>query len=136
MKVLTDSHCVWAPLLLTFFLNACSQGSPPRQAPPRKTPHRDTNVILITIDTLRADYLSCYGKKTVSTPNIDALAARGVRFSQAIAQIPLTTPSHASILTGTYSQVHKIRDIGGFVLDNKVPTLATVASQAGLRRDG
>jgi arylsulfatase A-like enzyme/Tfp pilus assembly protein PilF len=131
LKLLTDSHCVWAPLLLTFFLNACSQGSPPREAPPRKTPLRDANVILITIDTLRADYLSCYGKKAVSTPNIDALAARGVRFSQAIAQIPLTTPSHASILTGTYSQVHKIRDIGGFVLDNKVPTLATVASQAG-----
>jgi choline-sulfatase len=94
-------------------------------------PQRDVNVLLITIDTLRADYLSCYGRKTIATPNIDALAARGVRCEQAIAQVPLTAPSHASILTGTYPQVHKVRDMGGFVLDDKVPTLATILRQAG-----
>lgn len=59
------------------------------------------NCILITIDTLRADYLSCYGHEK-PTPNIDWLADNGVLFERAICQMPLTTPSHASILTGTY----------------------------------
>jgi arylsulfatase A-like enzyme/Tfp pilus assembly protein PilF len=90
------------------------------------------NVLLITVDTLRADYLSCYGGKAVPTPNMDALAFRGVRFAQAFAQVPLTAPSHASILTGTYPPVHKLRDNGGFILDNGVPTLATITQQAGL----
>src|SRR5947199_8794285 len=76
-------------------------------------------LLFITIDTLRADYLSCYGRKTISTPPIDGLAARGVRCAQAIAQVPLTAPSHASILTGAYPQVHGVRDMGGFVLDSK-----------------
>ena len=89
------------------------------------------NVVLITIDTLRGDYLGCYGRAEVSTPQIDALAARGVRFDQAIVQIPLTTPSHASILTGTYPQVHQIRDIGGFTLEKQVPSLAGIARAAG-----
>jgi arylsulfatase A-like enzyme/Flp pilus assembly protein TadD len=91
----------------------------------------EVNVLLITIDTLRADYLGCYGRRAIATPNIDALAARGVRFEQAIAQVPLTAPSHASILTGTYPQVHKVRDMGGFILDEKVPTLATILGSAG-----
>ena len=119
-------------LFFAFLLNACSPGSKTAQEPSATSRQsRDANVILITIDTLRADYLSCYGKKTIPTPNIDRLAARGVRFPQAIAQIPLTTPSHACILTGTYPQIHKVRDIGAFVLDNKVPTLASIASEAG-----
>jgi len=98
---------------------------------PKQTPRRDVNVLLITIDTLRADYLSCYGRKTISTPHIDGLAARGVRCAQAIAQVPLTAPSHASILTGAYPQVHGVRDMGGFVLDGKIPTLATILAEAG-----
>ncbi len=89
------------------------------------------NVLLITLDTLRADYVSCYGSNRVSTPAIDALAARGVRFAKAIVQIPLTAPSHASILTGTYPQVHKVRDMGGFFMDQDLPTLATALSEAG-----
>ncbi|HYK89114.1 MAG TPA: sulfatase-like hydrolase/transferase, partial [Acidobacteriota bacterium] len=101
----------------------------------RKTPlphrHADMNVLLITIDTLRADHLSCYGSKAVATPEIDALAARGVRFANAIVQVPLTAPSHASILTGTYPELHKIRDMGGFVLDERIPTLATILNQSG-----
>ena len=103
-----------------------SEGTILKVATPKKL-----NVLLITIDTLRADYLSCYGRKSISTPNIDALAARGVRCEQAMAQVPLTEPSHASILTGTYPQVHKVRDMGGFILDSGVPTLATILSDAG-----
>jgi arylsulfatase A-like enzyme/Tfp pilus assembly protein PilF len=89
-------------------------------------------VLLVTIDTLRADYLSCYGNAAISTPNIDRLATRGVRFDQAFVQVPLTAPSHASILTGTYPKIHNLRDMGGFVLDSRVPTLATILGQAGL----
>ena len=123
------------PVVLVFLvlLSACSREPEPtsegttRQIVARK----NLNVLLVTIDTLRADYLGCYGRKTISTPNIDALAARGVRFAQAFAQVPLTEPSHASILTGTYPQIHKVRDMGGFVLDRNVPTLATVLGGAG-----
>jgi len=126
-----DSPQFVATFLLLSLVCACSRDSSPVHEPGPKSQPRSVNVVLITIDTLRADYLSCYGKKTVSTPNIDQLAARGVRFSQAIAQIPLTTPSHACIMTGTYPQVHKVRDIGAFVLDSQVPTLASIASEAG-----
>ena len=115
--------------LCLLFFTSCSRPFP---TPASKQPAtRDSNVLLITLDTLRADHLSCYGGKTVSTPNIDALAARGVRFAQAVAQVPLTTPSHASILTGAYPQVHKLRDNGGFVLDSSIPTLATLTRDAG-----
>ena len=120
---------VGRPIALYLLLLASCSKPPP--TPPSKPTPRDVNVLLITLDTLRADHLSCYGGKTVSTPNIDALAARGVRFSQAVAQVPLTTPSHASILTGTYPQVHKLRDNGGFVLDGSIPTLATLTKGAG-----
>ncbi|UCF36361.1 MAG: sulfatase, partial [Acidobacteriota bacterium] len=89
------------------------------------------NVVLITLDTLRWDYVSCYRDDKASTPYIDELAARGVRFEQAVAQVPLTLPSHASILTGTYPQVHGVRDIGGFVLGSEIPTMATIMKGAG-----
>ncbi|HEV8130574.1 MAG TPA: sulfatase-like hydrolase/transferase [Acidobacteriota bacterium] len=110
---------------------ACSQTVSPGTYAASGSPRRDANVLLITIDTLRADYLSCYGGKKAPTPNIDALAARGVRFANAFAQVPLTPPSHACILTGAYPQAHKIRDIGGFVLDGTIPTLATITRDAG-----
>jgi choline-sulfatase len=119
-------------LMLAMFLSGCSRG--PNRAETKMTQEpqpRNANVLLITLDTLRADHLSCYNPQSVPTPHIDALAARGVRFVQAVAQVPLTTPSHASILTGTYPQVHKVRDMGGFVLDKSVPTLASVAEEAG-----
>ena len=120
---------VGSPIALCLLLLASCSNPPP--TPPSKPRATRFNVLLITLDTLRADHLSCYGGKTVSTPNIDALAGRGVRFSQAVAQVPLTTPSHASILTGTYPQVHKLRDNGGFVLDGSIPTLATLTKGAG-----
>jgi arylsulfatase A-like enzyme/Flp pilus assembly protein TadD len=68
------------------------------------------NILLITVDTLRADHLGCYGYSAASTPVIDELAAQGYRFTQAYAQVPLTLPSHYSILTGTYPFYHSVRD--------------------------
>jgi choline-sulfatase len=92
-----------------------------------------SNILLITLDTLRADYLGCYGKDDIETPNLDALAERGTRFANAVVQVPLTTPSHASILTGRYPQGHGIRDVGGFVMEESVPTLAELVKPQGFQ---
>ena len=71
------------------------------------------NVILITIDTVRADHLGCYGDKEVQTPTLDGLARDGVVFERAISQVPLTWPSHAAILTGTYPFQNGVQDFTG-----------------------
>lgn len=83
----------------------------------------DQNVLLITIDTLRADVLSCDGG-AARTPNLDALAAAGARFTFAHAHAVMTLPSHASILTGEYPFQHGIRDNSGYRLPGSIPTLA------------
>jgi len=89
------------------------------------------NVVLVTIDTLRADHVGCFGYQSVRTGHLDSLAARGTRFAQAVTPVPLTLPSHASILTGTYPFFHGVRDMGGFVLQESPPTLATLLSRGG-----
>jgi choline-sulfatase len=70
------------------------------------------NVILITLDTTRADRMGFLGSKRGLTPNLDALAHQSVVFTHAYAQVPLTTASHATILTGTYPQFHQVNDFG------------------------
>ena len=92
---------------------------------------RPFNVIVVTIDTLRADRLKCYGYSKIETPNLDRLANRGVLFENAVAQVPITPPSHASIFTGTYPTVHQVRNVGGFSLDASHPTLAKILQQKG-----
>ena len=67
------------------------------------------SVLLITIDTVRADHVGCYGYHRIETPNIDSLAAQGVRFDDALVQVPLTTPSHSVILSGTYPMWNGVR---------------------------
>ena len=83
------------------------------------------------MDTLRADRLGCYGSKEVQTPVIDALARDGVRFEQAIAQVPLTWPSHAAILTGTYPFSNGVQDFTGQPLSADFRTLAESLKQYG-----
>ena len=73
-------------------------------------PLRPTPVLLITVDTLRADRLGCYGARTVQTPAMDSLAAEGVRFDDALTQVPITLPSHIVILSGTYPMWNGVRD--------------------------
>jgi choline-sulfatase len=68
------------------------------------------NVILITLDTVRADRMGFMGSQRGLTPNLDTLAVQSVVFTHAYSQVPLTTPSHASILTGTYPQFHQVED--------------------------
>jgi arylsulfatase A-like enzyme len=89
------------------------------------------NVVVVTLDTTRADALGCYGTEAALTPTIDALAARGVRFSAARATAPVTLPSHASIFTGTYPFQHGVRDNGTFVLSADAHTLAERLGAAG-----
>jgi arylsulfatase A-like enzyme/Tfp pilus assembly protein PilF len=96
-----------------------------------QTPAKALNVVLITIDTLRADHVGCYGYKQIKTPNIDSLAAEGLRFERAFAAAPVTLPSHSAILTGTYPMLSGMHDFGGNKLSPLQPTLASVLKQAG-----
>ena len=80
--------------------------------PVGKTNLKNLNVILITIDTLRADYVSAYKNGNADTPALDALAKEGVLFERCIAQTPLTLPSHTTILSGTFPLFHRVRDNG------------------------
>jgi arylsulfatase A-like enzyme len=97
-------------------------------------PDRRPNVLLITLDTTRADYLGAYGAADAKTPNFDALAETGTRFDLAIATAGLTPVSHASILTGDFNRDHGLRvlaALGGFRLPSDVPMLSTVLKDAG-----
>src|SRR5438093_7434453 len=92
---------------------------------------RHPNLLLITIDTLRADHVGAYGATTGATPALDTLAASGVRFDQVQTAVPLTGPSHATILTGQYPPAHGVRGNVVFSLGSKYPTVATLLKQQG-----
>ena len=102
-----------------------------RDGAPSAAPAERPNVLLVTIDTLRADHLGCYGRQAAMTPTIDALARRGVRFATAVAHAPLTGPSHASILTGRTPLGHGFRNNSGFVVAPAARTAAEHVRQAG-----
>ena len=97
-------------------------------APPAREPAR--NLIIFTIDTLRADRVGAYGYQAARTPGIDALAASGALFTQAFAVAPITMTSHASIMTGRYPPGHGARH-NGIRMDPAVPTLAESLRRAG-----
>jgi arylsulfatase A-like enzyme/tetratricopeptide (TPR) repeat protein len=89
------------------------------------------NVILVTLDTTRADHLGCYGSREVRTPVLDGLARRGVLFEQAATAAPLTLPAHATILTGMYPTYHGVRVNGNTALNDGQTTLAEVFAAEG-----
>ena len=101
-------------------LASCSPGGP----------REPRSLVLVTIDTLRADRLGAYGGKA-ATPSLDALSREGARFQNVFAQSPLTLPSHSSILTGTYPTYHGVRDNGRFRLSEEMETLAEILRDAG-----
>ncbi len=90
-----------------------------------------TNVIVITIDTLRADHLGCYGYKQIRTPNVDTLAADGVRFTRAYTPVPVTLPAHSVIFTGTYPILSGMHDFSANKLSPNQPTLASILKEKG-----
>ena len=94
---------------------------------------RPSDLILITLDTVRADRLGAYGYRSASTPNLDRLAGEGVRFDDATVHAPLTAPSHASLLTGMYPHRVGVRDNGAAPLPDGVTTIAEVLRAGGFR---
>jgi arylsulfatase A-like enzyme len=94
------------------------------------------NLVVVTLDTTRADRLSCYGAKGVATPSLDALAASGVRFAAAVAPMPLTLPAHCTLFTGLLPGAHGVRDNGGFKLAPEHVTLAEVLKARGFATGG
>jgi arylsulfatase A-like enzyme/Flp pilus assembly protein TadD len=90
-------------------------------------------VLLITLDTFRADYLGCYGSTRAKTPNLDALAAGGVRFDQCTTTCPQTLPAHVSLMTGLYPEAHGVRANIYYRYDGRQPTLAEVLRRNGYR---
>jgi choline-sulfatase len=92
-------------------------------------------VILISVDTLRADRLGCYGSRAAHTSNIDSLATGGTLFSQISAQVPLTLPSHVSLLTSTYPFSNGVTD-NGQQLSPKISTVAAILKARGYRTAG
>ncbi len=98
---------------LALLLGSCLQNKPPRP-----------NILIITVDTLRADRVGCYGYAGGLTPNVDALAKDGVVFERGVAQVPLTWPSHAAIFTGTYPFHNGVQDFTGQPLSDRFRTLA------------
>src|SRR5438309_4901602 len=113
--------------LLTALCIAGLVFSPPLRAAVKPQP----NVAIITIDTLRADHVGCYGYKQIRTPNIDALAGESYRFERAYTPVPVTLPAHTAIFTGTYPMLSGMHDFSGNKLSPKQATLATVLKQHG-----
>jgi arylsulfatase A-like enzyme/tetratricopeptide (TPR) repeat protein len=104
---------------------------------PRETSERPrrpgTDVLLISLDTLRSDAIGAYGDGAAETPWMDRLAAAGVRFAQARAHNVVTLPSHANLLSGRLPRAHGVRDNSGFRFPKDVPTLATILDAQGYR---
>ena len=95
-----------------------------------RTP-RHPNLLLITIDTLRADHVGAYGATSAETPTLDSLAVRGTRFARAETAVPLTGPSHATILTGQYPPAHGVRGNVVFTLGSRYATAAARLKRLG-----
>ncbi len=129
---------VWMILAISILLAACTHPNT-TTAPdiPKGTP-----VILISIDTLRADHLPAYGYKGVATPALDALRRDGVLYEHAYSTTPLTFPSHTTLLTGVLPAVHGVRDNVGYKLDagkverGELPFLPEILKKAGYATGG
>jgi arylsulfatase A-like enzyme/predicted Zn-dependent protease len=111
-------------LFATLALTACGWSTSP--------PH----VLVVTLDTLRADRVGAYGYSNARTPVLDGLAARGARFTAATTTVPLTLPAHTSLFSGEFPGGHGVRDNTGFHVEDRVTTLAEVFKGRGYRTGG
>ena len=102
-------------------------------ATPEAVPRTRDNLLLVTLDTTRADRLGCYGHAGARTRHLDRLASEGVRFATVISPAPVTLPAHASLFTGLYPFAHGVRNNGNFYLPDRFPTLATLLKAQGYR---
>jgi arylsulfatase A-like enzyme/Tfp pilus assembly protein PilF len=121
----------WRPGILALLagvaLAGCGRAAAPRPAPREGAP----NVLLVSVDTLRADRVGAYGASFGATPNLDALAAGGLRAEKALSPVPITLPAHATLLTGLYPPHHGVRHNGIFRLGAEQVTLAERFRDAG-----
>lgn len=143
MKKCNVSHALFLIVLLPSLIFLPSCGNPGTEEP-QPTPESvaaetaaavtgGTSVLLITVDTLRADRLSCYGFTGGSTRYIDDLAAGGALFEDTVTPVPITLPSHATILTGLYPNTLGVRNNGTYRLGEQAVTLAELFRKAGYR---
>src|SRR5437016_9827410 len=114
---------------LAMLTPAWGQSTPSRKSPAATHTKVSPDIFLVTIDTLRADHVGCYGYKQIHTPNIDALAADGVRFERAYTPVPVTLPAHTTIFTGTYPMLSGMHDFSANKLNPQQPTLASVLKE-------
>ncbi len=123
--ILSKRWKVWAIFLLvfTFMASSCYQSK------------RDLikNLIIITLDTTRADHIGCYGYDEAETPNLDRFASEAIIFENAVCHSPTTIPSHLTIMTGLYPPAHGVRVTGGQVFSGKVETLAEILKKNDYR---
>ena len=120
-------------LAVLLILEVCFAAQPPRS--PRKPTAASLdsahpNIILITLDTTRADRIGFLGSKRGLTPNLDAMAKQGIAFSRAYSHVPITTASHTTILTGTYPQFNRVNDFG-IPLSPRLPYLPDLLHAQG-----
>ena len=124
MKIIKEPQFLWFGALLAIFIMLVT-------ACPHSKTHPGMNVLLITLDTTRADRLGCYGDKLAKTPQLDSLAQEGIVFEQAYTPVPLTLPAHASLLTGRWPFQHGVRNNGRSMLKDEEKTLAEVLTSHG-----
>ena len=117
--------------LLLVLICACRTSTEDSQKTKPAAKWNPFNIVVVTVDTLRPDHLGCYGYTRIKTPNLDRLAEKGTLFENAVCQVPITPPSHASMFTGTYPGVHQVRNVAGFNLDPSHRTLATMLQERG-----
>ena len=134
MDILRTKHSAYTRVrllaLAILLTGACNRAEPDRDVAGQAD---RPNVLLITLDTTRADRIGCYGYADARTPALDAIAGAGVRFQQAFCQVPLTLPSHASLLTGLYPPTTGLHFNGGGILSDDFTTLAEVFKGRGYR---
>ena len=122
---------------LAFFLFVLTlliaSGCDDKETAKPQSPLAGQNVLIITLDTTRADRIGCYGHKAARTPALDAIAARGVLFEDALAQVPLTLPSHCTMMTGRQPKEFGVRVNNQAALGTTHPTLASIFKQKGYR---
>ncbi|MEO8379744.1 MAG: sulfatase-like hydrolase/transferase [Acidobacteriota bacterium] len=121
-RILNPQSSILNPFLLLLCLLSCTRAEP-----------KKLNVLLITLDTLRADHVGAYGGARGVTPAIDAVAAGGARFENAISAVPLTLPSHATILSGLLPPHHGLRNNGAGAFPAERTTLSTLLAGKGYR---